>query len=191
MEWYFEVGWLLGVWGWVATGDGVVGRLVGCYRRLVDGWIDVWWLSRVLTRFRMLIRPTAGGLRWGFLLSLPMPEAWRAVAGAVAGATTPIRAVGGSLLHGPLATWLAVWSGTWSGGLLIACGTQDSTGVLWEAGWGCQEFLDCMDERDGRDDIGCAGASRVPGLSSRGSRRRFWRTRGSPNGIARPKACFP
>ena len=73
-----------------------------------------------------------------------MPEAWRAVAGAVAGATIPVRAADGSLPHEPLATWLlmglAVFSGTWSWGWLIACGRQDSTGVLAIAGCGCQQF---------------------------------------------------
>ena len=39
------------------------------------------------------------------LLSFSMPEAWRAVAGAVAEGTAPIKAVGDSLLQRPAATW--------------------------------------------------------------------------------------
>lgn len=34
------------------------------------------------------------------------PEAWHAVAGAVAGAAAPVRTIGGSIPHRPLATWL-------------------------------------------------------------------------------------
>ena len=60
---------------------------------------------RLVTRFRAVsaLRPEV--VRWGFLLLLSMPWAWRAVAGPVAGATTPVRTTGGSLPQRPAATW--------------------------------------------------------------------------------------
>ena len=85
--------------------------MVGFCRRFVE--------RLLVTRFRIVISPTAGGFALGFLLSFSMPGAWRAVAGAVAEGTTPIKAVGDSLLRMPIATWmlmgLAVFPGTWSG----------------------------------------------------------------------------
>ena len=60
---------------------------------------------RVLTRFRAIISPTAGGGALGFLLSFSMPEAWRAVAGAVAEGTAPVKTTEDSLLQRPAATW--------------------------------------------------------------------------------------
>ena len=81
----------------------------------------------------------------GFWLSFSMsggtvPEAWRAVAGAVAEATTPIRVIGDSLLRMPVATGMLMVVGRVfrepgrEG--IITCGEQDSTGVLvWARGW--------------------------------------------------------
>ena len=57
--------------------------------------LDLLWM----TGFLAVISPTAGGFALGFLLGFSMPEAWRAVADAVAEGTTPVRTDGGSLLH--------------------------------------------------------------------------------------------
>ena len=85
-------------------------QVIGWFLQAIGDWL-------VSTRFREMISPTAGGGALVFLLSLPMPEAWRAVAGAVAKGTTPINAIGDSLLT-PVATWLLMkWPcipGTWS-----------------------------------------------------------------------------
>ena len=78
--------------------------------------------SRVLTRFRAVISPTAGGFALWFLLSLPMPGAWRAVAGPVAEETTPVTAAGGSLPHGPLTTWMLMGVAVNAGNLVDGCG---------------------------------------------------------------------
>ena len=73
-----------------------------------------------------------------------VPEAWRAVAGAVAEATTPIRMIGDSLLRMPVATGMLmvvgrVFSEPGRKGT-ITCGRNDSTYVLRvERRW-CQEF---------------------------------------------------
>ena len=49
-------------------------------------------------------QPHGRGICAGFLLSFSMSGTWRAVAGAVAEGTTPIIAVGDSLLRMPVAT---------------------------------------------------------------------------------------
>ena len=72
----------------------------------------------VLTKFRAVISPTAGGFALGFLLSLSMPGAWRAVAGPVAEETTPDKATGGSLPQGPLATWMLIRLAVYARGLV-------------------------------------------------------------------------
>ena len=72
----------------------------------------------MLTRFRAVISPTAGGFALGFLLSLSMPGAWRAVAGPVAEETTPDKATGGSLPHRPLATWMLMGLAVYARGLV-------------------------------------------------------------------------
>ena len=92
------------------------------------------WL-RVVTRFRAVINPTAGGFALGFLLSLSMLGAWRAVAGPVAEETTPVRVAGGSPLRRPLATWMLMRLAVNAGNLIEGYGffrlrIQDSTGVL-------------------------------------------------------------
>ena len=104
----------------------------------------------------------------GFWLSFSMsggtvPEAWRAVAGAVAEATTPIRVIGDSLLRMPVATGMLMVVGRVfrepGRRGTITCGEQDSTGVLvWARGWlasrvpslrGGTIYMDAQDKQDG------------------------------------------
>ena len=87
-----------------------------CYRLAPNSMVKMMQAIYVLARSQDFISPTAGGGAQ-FLLSFSMPTAWRAVAGAVARPTTPVRTIGDSRHRRPVATlmlkWVAVLSGTW------------------------------------------------------------------------------
>ena len=83
------------VWGLLWNYSFGIGFAQAMVRSGLQGIGDGFGLT-VLTRLRILVSAPAGDLRSGLLLFLAMLKAWRAMAGA----TTLIRALGGSLLRG-------------------------------------------------------------------------------------------
>ncbi len=114
-----------------------VGFLQGCTG--FTGWIRLFWIGfaqamvgfcrrsvewLLMTRFREVISPTAGGFALGFWLSFSMdtghgPGAWRVVADAVAEGTTPINPIGDSLLRMPVATGMLMGLAVYSRNLVV------------------------------------------------------------------------
>ena len=84
-----------------------------------------------------------------------MPGAWRAVAGAVAEGTTPINAVGDSLLRMPVATWMLMDLAVFSGNLVgDGDGFQSPAGdMIARAFWFRQEALSRAASFESRGEI--------------------------------------